>query len=147
MQTPKKSLADRIRQQGLPPELSELAALFRSQEPKIPVSSAPKTQVNGSNNVEHFKTRWLGEICRTSSQSMASKRSLPVRGQHFAASNREFIEKAVNEIGGELRLQYSLTYQRQRAWFRPNSDPCGSQTNEGTSAPRILRSTSSELNH
>jgi VWFA-related protein len=32
-------------------------------------------------------------------------------GQHVATSNREFIEKAVDEIGGELHTQYSLTYE------------------------------------
>lgn len=36
MQTPKKSLADRIRQQGLPPELSELAALFSESRAEDP---------------------------------------------------------------------------------------------------------------
>jgi len=32
-------------------------------------------------------------------------------GQHVATSNRELIEKAVDEIGGELHSQYSLTYK------------------------------------
>lgn len=32
-------------------------------------------------------------------------------GQHIATSNRKLMERAVDEIGGELHLQYSLTYE------------------------------------
>jgi hypothetical protein len=32
-------------------------------------------------------------------------------GQHVATSNRKLMEKAVDEIGAELHLQYSLTYE------------------------------------
>ena len=32
-------------------------------------------------------------------------------GQHIATSNRKLMESAISEIGGELHLQYSLTYE------------------------------------
>jgi len=32
-------------------------------------------------------------------------------GQHIATSNRQLLERAIGEVGGELHLQYSLTYE------------------------------------